>query len=76
MKEVPSNMECIMKTKVMNGNSMTSYKVSTKTMKINPKHSVTNELKKKAVVDMSEQIAENLNWLLFDISLLTSGVNL
>ena len=40
-------------------------------MKVNPKHSIMTELKKKAESDQSCNI-KNLIWLLFDISWLTS----
>jgi HSP90 family molecular chaperone len=49
--------------------------VSKKTMEINPKHSIMDELKKKATADKSDKTVKDLIRWIFDISLLTSGLN-
>jgi len=71
-----ANMERTMKGQTLRDNSMASYFVSKKTMEINPKQSISLELKKKAAADKSDQTVLDLIWLLFDSCSLTSGFNL
>eukprot|EP00972_Heterocapsa_arctica_P079059 11656290-Heterocapsa_arctica.AAC.1 len=64
MKEVLGDMERITKTQAMRDYSMILKTVPKKTMKINPKHSIMSELKKKTAVNKSDNNVKNMIQLL------------
>merc|ERR1712072_204280 len=58
------------------GSSQSGYMVSKKTLELNPRHQIVDELRKKADVDQSDKTVKDLVWLMYETSILTSGFSL
>jgi len=71
-----ANMERIMKAQTFADPSKASYMFSKKTMELNPRHPLVQELKKKAAEDSKDKALEDMANLMYDAALVQSGFSI
>merc|ERR1711968_155131 len=71
-----ANMERIMKAQAFGDNSQASFMKAQKTLEINPKHPIVEEMLKKCKETPDDAKLADLSHLLFESSMLTSGFQL
>merc|ERR1712111_177584 len=71
-----ANMERIMKAQALRDTSTMGYMAAKKHLEINPDHSIVENLRVKADADKNDKSVKDLVMLLFETSLLTSGLSL
>merc|ERR1712078_718346 len=68
-----ANMERIMRAQAFSEKQSMGMMMSQKTMELNPRHPIVNELLAKVKDEKTDEDTENLAWLLLDNALMQSG---
>merc|ERR1712181_136360 len=71
-----ANMERIMKAQALRDTSTMGYMAAKKHLEINPDHSIVENLRQRAETDKNDKSVKDLVLLLFETSLLSSGLGL
>ncbi|CAM9184288.1 unnamed protein product [Choristocarpus tenellus] len=68
-----ANMERIMKAQTLGDNRQMGMMMAMKTMEINPRHPIVDELNKKVEESPEDETTKDLAWLLYDTAMASSG---